>query len=112
MAKFALKNSPGTLAGEAERMLHATMWWHDHHGCGIGGYYITKADMDRLQRILGLETEPALRGAGFEPDPRPRHAGWWTGSRSPAGDESKIRMRLKWDRFRSLVAVYGETRAS
>lgn len=112
MAKFALTNPPGTRAGEAERMFHATIWCHDKHKYGLGGYYLTKADMDRLRRILGPDTEPALRGAGFEPDPRPRHAGWWTGSRSPAGDECKIRMRLKWSLFRAIAAVHGETRAA
>lgn len=105
MAKFDLSNPPYTVAGEAERMLRAHMWCHDHHQYGVGGYYLTAADVKQLRAILGEEFNATMRGAGFEPDPRPRRSGWWTGPRSPAGDGARIRLRLKWDTLRWVVAT-------
>lgn len=105
--KFKLTNPPGTVAGEAERMLLAHIWSHDHSHHGLGGYHLKREDIAQLRNILGDETETVLRGAGFEPHPRHRHQ-WWTGSRTPYGDEAQIRLRIKWDRLRAIVAMYGE----
>ncbi len=112
MAKFDLTNPPHTVAGEAERMIRAHMFCHDNHTHGVGGYYLTAVDVTQLRAILGEDFDAAMRGAGFEPDPRPRRSGWWTGPRSPAGDCARIRLQLKWDHLRAAVGFFSERQAA
>ncbi|WP_416369677.1 hypothetical protein [Tritonibacter mobilis] len=112
MVKFELSNPPHTVAGEAERMIRAHMWCHDNHQYGVGGYYLTADDVKQLRAILGEDFDAAMRGAGFEPDPRPRRSGWWTGPRSPAGDGARIRLQLKLDHLRAVVGFYGDRQAA
>lgn len=80
---------PGTIAGEAARALLARMVNHDKRD-GLGGYFVTRQDVERLRKLLGEDFDAAMSAAGFEPHPRFRHQ-YWTGPRSPAGDGAKIR---------------------
>lgn len=103
---FELTHASGTVAGEAERMLRAHVASHDPRW-GLGGYYLTKVDTDRLTRIFGPDAEAILAGAGWEPDPRPRRKGWWTGSRAPGGDPCAVRLRIKWSWMEAVARYWG-----
>lgn len=96
----------GTVHGEAQRVLLSSMTSHDKK-FGLGGYYLTKADMKKLRKVLGQATEMALTGAGFQPDPY--HPGrWWTGSRAPGGgDPCRIRFLPPFPLLDSIVRMYG-----
>lgn len=96
-------NHPGTVRGEAAREILALMGNHDRR-YGYGGYYIKRDDMKRLREVLGDEAEQALADAGFMQHPRHKHQ-YWTGSRSPYGDEAKIPLRPPFDRLAAIKAT-------
>lgn len=105
MSRFNIEYA-GTVRGEAARAMLARMVNHDGRD-GLGGYYLTKADMERLRKVLGDNTDSALKDAGFRPRPGKRWQ-WWTGSRAPGGDDARIRFEPPWELLRVIVCQFGE----
>jgi hypothetical protein len=103
MAKFDIKN-PHTVGGEAARAMLASMWNHDLRK-GLGGYYMADEDLTKVRAILGDAAEESLQGAGFEQHPHyPRR--YWTGARSPFGDDALIRYAPPFHLLRAITKVF------